>query len=72
MQAALDDHYELHPEARPNLGDLAIAIAELDGNPMAAEPHRLRRAAIEVVERHPEASADDVLLWAEARALPVG
>jgi hypothetical protein len=35
MQAALDDHYERHPQARPDLGDLAIAAAELDGHPLA-------------------------------------
>ena len=70
MQAALDEHYEQHPQARPDLADLAIAAAELDGHPLAAEPGRLRRAAAEIVGRHPGASADDVLLWAEARALP--
>jgi hypothetical protein len=70
MQAALDDHYEQHPEARPDLGDLAIAAAELDGHPLAGQPKRLRQAAAEIVTNHPDASPDDVLLWAEARALP--
>ncbi|HEY2575021.1 MAG TPA: hypothetical protein VGI74_01815 [Streptosporangiaceae bacterium] len=70
MQAVLDEHYEQHPDVRPSLGDLAVAAAELDGHPFAAEPERLHRAAAEIVERHPAASADDVLLWAEARALP--
>jgi hypothetical protein len=70
MQAVLDDHYAHHPEARPSLGDLAVAAAELDGHPLAAQPARLRRAAAEISERHPGATADDVLLWAEARALP--
>jgi hypothetical protein len=70
MQAALDDHYEHYPQARPDLGDLAVAVAELDGHPVAAEPERLRRAAAEIAARHPCASPDDVLLWAEARALP--
>jgi hypothetical protein len=70
MQAALDDHYEHHPRARPGLGDLAIAAAELDGHPLAAQPGRLRQAAIEIAANHPGASPDDVLLWAEARALP--
>jgi hypothetical protein len=27
IQAALDDHYEQHPQARPDLGDLAICTA---------------------------------------------
>jgi len=70
MQAALDNHYERHPDARPSLGDLAVAAAELDGHPLAEEPERIRRAAEEIVERHPDASPDDVVLWAEARALP--
>jgi hypothetical protein len=67
MQAVLDEHYERHPGARPDLGDLAIAAAELDGHPLAAEPERLRRAAAEITAKHPDASPDDVLLWAEAR-----
>jgi hypothetical protein len=70
MQAVLDDHYEHNPQARPDLGDLAVAAAELDGHPLAAEPERLRRAAAEIAGRHPDASPDDVLLWAEARAIP--
>jgi len=70
MQAALDDHYERYPRARPDLGDLAIAAAELDGHPLAAQPGRLRQAATEIAANHPGASPDDVLLWAEARALP--
>lgn len=67
MQAVLDEHYERHPSARPDLGDLAIAAAELDGHPLATEPERLRRAAAEITAKHPDASPDDVLLWAEAR-----
>lgn len=70
MQAVLDDHYARHPQARPDLGDLAVAAAELDGHPLAAEPARLRRAAAEIAAKHPDASPDDVLLWAEARSLP--
>jgi hypothetical protein len=70
MQAALDDHYERHPQARPDLGDLVIAAAELDGHPLAGQPGRLRQAAVEIAANHPDASPDDVLLWAEARALP--
>ena len=44
--------------------------AELDGHPLADEPERIRQAATEIVERHPDASPEDVVLWAEARALP--
>jgi hypothetical protein len=70
MQAALDDHYQHYPQARPDLGDLAIAAAELDGHPLAGQHERLRLAAAEIARNHPDASPDDVLLWAEARALP--
>jgi hypothetical protein len=70
MQAVLDDHYQRHPDTRPDLGDLAIAAAELDGHPLAAEPERIRLAAAELSARHPGADPEDVLLWAEARGLP--
>ncbi len=68
MQAVLDAHYEQHPTARPSLAELAIATAELDGHPLAAHPELLREAAAEITRTHPDADADDVLLWAEARA----
>lgn len=70
MQAVLDDHYAAYPGTRPDLGDLAIAAAELDGNPLAADPERLRRAAAELAARHTNPEPEDVLLWAEARSLP--
>jgi hypothetical protein len=68
LQAALDSHYRDNPRAQPSLGDLAVAAAELDGHPLAAQPDLLRRAAEAIVESHPDADADDVLLWAEAQA----
>lgn len=68
MQAILDDHYVRYPDSRPDLGDLAIAAAELDGHPLAEEPDGVRRAAAEIVDVHPDANPEDVLLWAEARA----
>ncbi len=70
MRAALDDHYAQHPEARPDLADIAIAAAEIDGNPLAADPERIRRAAAEIAATHPDPEPEDVLLWAEARAFP--
>lgn len=68
VEAALDAHYERYPAARPSLADLAIAAAELDANPMAATPDLIREAAAAILDRHPGADADDVLIWAEARA----
>ena len=70
MRAALDEHYAQYPEARPDLADIAIATAELDGNPLAADPDRIRRAAAEIESAHPHPEPEDVLLWAEARAFP--
>lgn len=67
MQAVLDRHYERYPEARPSLAEIAIAAAEMDGHPLAAQPELIRRSAAELLERHPDADPDDVLLWAEAR-----
>jgi len=66
-QAVLDRHYEEYPEFRPTLADLAIAAAELDGNPLAQRPELLRQFAAEIQQRHPDAEPEDVLLWAEAR-----
>lgn len=68
VQAALDAHFDEHPHVRPSLGELAIAAAELDGHPLARRPRLLRDAAEAIVERHPAADADAVLLWAEAHA----
>jgi hypothetical protein len=68
VRAALDEHYEQFPASRPDLADLALAAARLDGHPLAAERARLRQAAEEVVEHHGDATPADVVLWAEARA----
>ena len=68
MRAALDDHYAQNPEARPDLADIAIAAAEMDRNPLAADPERIRSAAAEIAATHPDPEPEDVLLWAEARA----
>jgi hypothetical protein len=65
--AALELHYEQYPEFRPSLADLAIAAAEIDGSPLAQQPDLLRRSAAEIVQRHPGAEPEDVVLWAEAR-----
>lgn len=68
MESALEAHFAEHPKLRPTLAELAIVAAEMDGNPLAARPELIRRAAAAVVERRPHADADDVLLWAEALA----
>jgi hypothetical protein len=65
--AALELHFEQYPEARPTLAELAVVAAEWDENPLAQRPELLRRYAEEIVQRHPDAEPEDVLLWAEAR-----
>lgn len=66
QRLALESHYARHPEVRPSLADLAVAAAELDDDPLAAEPMLLREAAERVVEVKPAATADDVLVYAAA------
>jgi hypothetical protein len=68
MQAALDAHDERHPGSRPDLAELALVAAELDGHPLASQPRLIRQAAKAVVATHPDADADAVLLWAGALA----
>jgi hypothetical protein len=52
------------PRAAAN--EVSSADAQ-DGSPLAARPDLLAEAAAAVVEGHPDADADDVLLWAEAQ-----
>jgi len=65
--ANLELHYEEYPQFRPTLADLAVVAAEWDGSPLAQQPDLLRRYAEEIVQRHPHAEPEDVVLWAEAR-----
>jgi hypothetical protein len=65
--ANLELHYEEYPQFRPTLADLAVVAAEWAGSPLAERPDLLRRYAEELVQRHPDAEPEDVVLWAEAR-----
>ena len=65
--ANLELHYEEYPQFRPTLADLAVVAAEWADSPLADRPDLLRRYAEEVVQRHPDAEPEDVVLWAEAR-----
>lgn len=67
METALRLHYDQHPEAKPSLAEVALALASQDGSPLADRPTLIAAAADAVVARHPGADADDVLLWAEAQ-----
>ena len=66
-EAALEAHFAQHPHARPSLAEVALALAAQDGSPLADRPELLERAATQVLASHPDADADDVLLWAEAQ-----
>jgi hypothetical protein len=65
--ANLELHYEEYPQFRPTLADLAVVAAEWGDSPLAERPDLLRRYAEEIVQRHPNAEPEDVVLWAEAR-----
>lgn len=68
QRLALEAHYAANPGVRPSLADQALAAARLDGDPLAQRPDLLVRAASEVAARRPNASADDVVLYAAALA----
>lgn len=68
QRAVLDAHYQQYPHARPSLAEIAVAAAELDGNPLAAQPALIRRAAEAVVALKRDPDADDVLLYAAGLA----
>lgn len=64
QRRALEAHYEEHPEARPSLGDLALAGAELDGSSLADDPDLVYAAARQIAEIKADATPDDVLVYA--------
>ena len=68
QRAILDEHYRQHPDARPDLADIALATAELDGDPLAARPDVIRRAAEDVAALRTDPTSDDVLLYAAGLA----
>lgn len=68
QRAVLDAHYRAHPEARPDLAEVALAAAEIDGNPLADRPDLIRRAAQEISAIKDDPAPDDVLLYAAGLA----
>ena len=69
LAEALSAHYQEFPADRPSLAEVALAVAEIDGNPLADHPDLIERAATEILATHPQATPDDVLLWAEAQRM---
>lgn len=68
QRLSVESHIRRHPTARSSLADRAMAAARLDGDPLADQPELLAQAAKEVHERWPEATGDDVLVYASALA----
>lgn len=66
FNAALEEHFQLHPGSRPDLIEVARAGAALTDDPLRHRPDLIEVAAARVVERDPAADADDVLLYATA------
>lgn len=64
VRQALEGHYRRHPEMRPSLAEVALAMAQMDGNPLASRPELIDQAAAEVAATNPGADGDDVLAHA--------
>ena len=60
-QAALDEHYAEHPDARPDLWEIAVAAANLDGSALGDHPDVIRRATEALGD---DADVDRILAWA--------
>lgn len=65
-RAGLDAHYADHPELRPVVADVALALARMDASDLADEPELIQQAATELTAQRPDATADDVLTYATA------
>jgi hypothetical protein len=64
QRAILDEHYRSHPEVGPDLAEIALAAAELDGNALASRPDVIGRAAEDVMSLRNDPTPYDVLLYA--------
>lgn len=71
QRAVLEAHYRAHPAARPDLAEVALSTAEIDGNPLADRPDLIRRAAdaVQILKADPD--PEDVLLYAAGLAAVV-
>jgi hypothetical protein len=67
-RAGLDAHYDEHPQLRPTAGEVALALAEMDGGDLAGRRDLVERAAEELLAVRADASGDDVLTYALALA----
>lgn len=65
-RAGLDAHYADHPELRPPVAEVALALARMDASELADQPEIVEQAAEELTAVRPDATADDVLTYATA------
>lgn len=68
QRAVLDAHYVAHPDARPDLAEIALATAAIDGHPLAERPELIRRAAAGINTVKDDPTPDDVLVYAAGLA----
>jgi hypothetical protein len=68
QRAVLDEHYRAHPHTRPGVAEIALATAELDGNPLARRPALIRRAAEQLHAAGVVPTPDEILLYAAGMA----
>jgi len=68
QRAVLDAHYLAHPDAQPDLAEIATATAQIDGHPLADRPELIRRAAAGIRAVRANPTPDDVLLYAAGLA----
>ena len=68
QRAVLDAHYRDHPQVRPDLAEIALVAAEMEGSPLAERPDLIRRAASEITGLTESPTPDDVLLYAAGLA----
>jgi hypothetical protein len=61
-QAALDQHYEAHPDTQPELWEIAVAAARIDGRGVAEHPDLVQAAAAALGV---DGDVDTLLAWAE-------
>lgn len=68
-QAALDRHYETHPDAQPELWEIAVAAARIEGRLVAEHPHLVQAGAAALGA---DGDVDTVLAWAEGALAAAG
>jgi hypothetical protein len=64
QRAVLDSHYRSHPHVRPDLAEVALATAEIDGSDLAGQPELVRQAAAQIGAVKDDPTPEDVLLYA--------